>query len=112
MNPELVILAEDEHQQLAGLIFCFEDALNPSPKTLVVKTLARHPDRKFAGLGQHLVHMAFARAKQLNFERAIHAFMISGNQSEELSADRFRGEPYKSYSLWGRPLEHHKDDLP
>lgn len=102
VRPELVLLAEHEGAPV-GFVFAVPDWLRgPATNTVIVKTLAVLPGRSFAGLGTWLVARAQIVARELGYQRVIHALMHESNNSVNLSA-RY-GKPFRRYTLYSRPL--------
>lgn len=73
-----------------------------SPTRLVIKTLAVLPERTYRGLGRWLVEACHQRAAQAGFRETIHALMLQGGVSANLSADY--GPCCRQYALFARPL--------
>ncbi|MEO7176431.1 MAG: hypothetical protein ABIV51_11025 [Saprospiraceae bacterium] len=103
IKPEFVILAEDAESKLVGFIFAFPDLLNKSSKSLIIKTVARHPDQQWAGLGYVLGNLIYRQALELNFQSIVHAFMFEQGHSTKITKD-FSGTKYKHYVLLGKNL--------
>lgn len=94
--PELILLAECKGQ-LAGVLFALPDLNNRGQ--VIIKTLVRHPDSYFRGLGQHLVEIFEEKAARLGYLSCVHAFMHADNVSLQIS--RHRALPCREYGLWG-----------
>lgn len=103
INPEFVILAEDKNKDLIGYFFCIDDLYNTREKSLIIKTIARHPDKKWRGLGHVIANMIYRRAAEGNYKSIIHAFMYDQGTSTNISKN-FSGEIYKNYFLYGREI--------
>lgn len=103
IDPEFVILAEDKAKNLIGYFFCFQDFLNRSEKSLVIKTIARHPDKKWRGLGHVIANRIYKRAVKTGFTSIIHAFLYDEGTSTTISKN-FSGEIYKRYQLYGKRI--------
>jgi GNAT superfamily N-acetyltransferase len=103
--PELVLLAEKD-QRLEGFIFAVPDMLRRLPDgnsdTVVLKTMAVRPTRRGQGLGSLLMAACHEQARQLGFNRAVHALMHEANESQVLSA-RY-AERIRRYALFAREL--------
>lgn len=99
MDPHYVLLAESPDGDLIGFIFCYPDLYNQHEKSLVVKTIARHPDRRWSGLGHVLANQAMRLARQQGYESVVHAFMIESGTSTPISRN-FLGTQYKKYALY------------
>lgn len=104
IDPDFVILAEDKTGELIGYFFCFQDHLNNSEKSLVIKTIARHPAKKWKGLGHAIANRIYKRAVQAGFRSVIHAFLHDEGTSTAISKN-FSGAVYKKYRLYGKKLE-------
>lgn len=72
-------------------------------KELIIKTVARHPDRKYQGIGSYLVADFKYHSTQNHQEECIHAFMHEDNDSTLIS-NRFNGEIIRHYSLYSKTL--------
>ena len=105
LRPELVTMAMHE-DRLAGFIFTLPDMLQARAgrpiETAIVKTLAVLPDRRFAGLGSHLLAANRRAARALGCRRLIHALMHESNKSRSLSA-RYAAI-FRRYTLFAKPL--------
>jgi GNAT superfamily N-acetyltransferase len=106
IDPHLVLLAERGDQPV-GFIFGVGD-LNQRTRgdpmdTLIVKSLAILPDRRYAGLGTVLLDRCQQAARKLGFQRAIHALMHEGNDRVARLSSRY-GRPFRRYSLFARTL--------
>nr|WP_295933924.1 hypothetical protein [uncultured Dyadobacter sp.] len=103
MNPELTLLAEDASGKLVGYFFCLHDYFNTKSKSLIVKTLARHPDPEWRGLGHVIGNVLYRRAVGLGYTSTIHSFIYEQGTSTRLSAN-FSGTRYRDYVLYGRTV--------
>ncbi len=101
IDPRLTVIARNKNGEIIGFIFAYEDLLNPDKKTLVVKTLARLPSKRYAGIGSVLMSLVMKQAKELGFESSIHALMINTNTSNFVSS-KFNGESFRKYSLYSK----------
>lgn len=90
-------------QKAVGFIFCYPDPLDQAGKTVIVKTLARHPDEIYKGLAGVLSALAMHHALQDSFQRGIHALMLDSNTSTYLSS-KFGGTQMKTYALKWLPV--------
>jgi L-amino acid N-acyltransferase YncA len=106
VRPELVLLAE-RADSLVGFVLAVPDVLQcrrtGSTDTVVVKTIAVHPNVAGAGLAGALVARVHRRAYELGYSRAIHALMHDSNASRRIS-DRF-ARPFRRYALFAKALE-------
>ncbi len=96
LDPRLVLLAECKGQP-CGFVFAYPSFTTGAQPTVVLKTLAALPGRKFAGLGNLLVDELHQRSLQLGFRRVIHALMHVSNNSLNLSLRHAR--PMRRYAL-------------
>lgn len=103
VNPELTLLAEDAAGNLVGYFFCIHDFYNTAGKTLVVKTLARHPGPEWRGLGHVIGNVIYQKAVALGYSSAIHSFIYERGTSTALSA-HFSGSNYRNYVLYGKHI--------
>lgn len=104
IDPEFVLIAEDQHKEIIGFIFCYHDLLNTNPKTIVVKTVTRNPANEWKGLGHVMGNRVIRAAAQRGFRAAIHAFVIKEGTSTGLS-NTFSGNSYKNYVLYGMEIQ-------
>lgn len=102
---DMVLIAEDlETMEKVGFILAFPDFLNQHEKGFIIKTVARHKDRKYAGIGSVLGNKVTRYAGENGYMYCIHAFMISSNSSTSISAS-FTGEEYKKHTLFYKDLK-------
>jgi L-amino acid N-acyltransferase YncA len=106
IDPRHILMAEHEGR-LAGVVFSTPDlrerAAGRPRRTLVVKTLAVRPDRRYAGLGALLLSESHRIAREAGLARAIHALMHVSNESRALSG-HWQGRPIRRYALFTRRL--------
>ena len=106
VDPRLVLVAEHD-DRVVGFVFAVPDVLEAArdgaARTVVLKTLAAWPDRRYAGLGAWLADEIHGRARRLGFDRVVHALMHVSNVSRVLSA-RWHGRVIRRYALYGREL--------
>ena len=111
LDPELVLLAEDG-DQLVGYLFAVPDVLQKmrgqTVSTLIVKTVAVAPVRRYSGLGSVLVAVAHRRAHSRGYTRAIHALMHERNVSRNISKRYAR--TIRRYALFARRLRSTSSD--
>lgn len=104
-RPELALIAE-EGSRPVGFVFAVPDVaqqLRGEPvNTVIVKTVAVLPGRRYAGLGALLVERVQLTAADLGFTRAIHALMYASNSSRSISAHY--ASPMRRYTLYARRL--------
>ncbi|HEY9785914.1 MAG TPA: GNAT family N-acetyltransferase [Candidatus Obscuribacterales bacterium] len=99
---EAVIIAE-RREEVVGFLFSVPNHLEGAkPKTLVMKTIARLPDKELKGLGRLLYAEAHRAAHELGFTRAIHALFALNNRAHVISD--YYARPIRQYQLFGREL--------
>ncbi len=104
LHPEFTLIAEDETGSLIGYYFCMDDALNTREKSLIAKTLARHPDPKWRGLGHVMGNIVVKKAVALGYDTMLHPFIHKAGTSTKLSA-HFSGLNYRNYVLYGKKIQ-------
>lgn len=105
ITEDMVLIAVDlETLEKVGFILAFPDFLNTKEKGFIIKTVARHKDRKYAGIGAVLGNKVTKYAGENGYKYCIHAFMISSNSSTSISAS-FTGEEYKKHTLFYKDLK-------
>lgn len=104
LDTRFVYFAENEEKELIGLVVGYPDYFNQTNKTLIVKTVARNPDKKYNGIAQVLCANISDAANSLGFNRIIHAFMHQDNKSVNLSGF-FSGEKLREYALYNRMVK-------
>lgn len=105
VDPDFFLLAE--HQgNLVGFIFAIPDFLQKqrgeAVDTLIIKTVAKIPDRTYAGLGNYLVHKIHRQAITKGFKSVIHALMHDNNASRAISDKS--AQTIRKYALYGKRL--------
>lgn len=100
LNPEWILIAEDENDEAIAFIFCFDDLYNRDEKSLIIKTLAQIPDYKYKGIGSYLAEFIHQKAHLSGYSSAIHALMHEDN----VSANILASELYHEYKLYGISL--------
>jgi len=103
IDPDFVLLAEDRNKNLIGYFFCINDVFNTKEKSLIIKTIARHPDKKWTGLGHVIGNMIYRKAVEKKYTSVIHAFMYEQGTSTTISK-KFFGDIYKNYVLYGKEI--------
>jgi len=93
LDPELILLAEKDNE-LVGFVFCYPD---PSG-TLIVKTLASHPSKGVAGIGNILVEQVQQVAYSKGYKQAIHALQFDDNSSLKITS-RYDPDVLRRYAL-------------
>jgi GNAT superfamily N-acetyltransferase len=104
--PDLVLFAELNGEAI-GYVFGIPDVLQKqrgeTPETFIIKTLAVLPEHTNKGLGTVLVDFVIRKAKDLGFNKAIHALMLETNQSQTIS-ERFSSQMLRRYTLYSKRL--------
>ena len=106
IRPELLVVAEQGDTPV-GFAFAVPDLAQAQRgeaiDTVLVKTVAVHPETQGAGLGGALVLRVQEAARSLGFRRGLHALMHEANVSTRISRhdDAY---PMRRYALFGRPL--------
>lgn len=103
IDPNFICLAHDKMGNLIGYFFCIQDFYNQKHKSLIIKTIARHPDKKWAGLGHVIGNQIYRRAVAQGFSTIIHAFMYEKGFSTTITKNFF-GKPFKNYRLYAKTL--------
>jgi GNAT superfamily N-acetyltransferase len=103
---ELILIAECDDQPI-GFIFALPDLLQAQRAevvdTIIIKTVAVHPDHQIGGLGSLLVTRCQEAARNLGYKRAIHALMHETNASRKISR-RNDTYPIRQYVLFAKEL--------
>ncbi len=106
IRPELVLIAQRKEQPI-GFIFALPDLLQTRKgqaiDTVILKTVALHPDHQSGGLGSLLVAHCQEIAHRLGYRRAIHALMHETNESGKISR-RNEARMIRRYALFAREL--------
>lgn len=106
IRPELVYLAEDKGRPV-GYLFAIPDYAEAQRgvrlRTVIGKTLAVLPGRRYGGLGVVLAGLLHESASSLGFERLIHALQHEGNGVRNMS--EFFGRVMRRYTLYSRRWE-------
>jgi GNAT superfamily N-acetyltransferase len=97
-DPRLCPVAECDGR-IAGVLFALRDLR--APHTVVLKTVMRDPDRRFAGLGFVLTDSARAAAHALGATRAISALQHDGSVARSLSSHAI---PFRRYAVFAKEL--------
>jgi len=98
VDPELVLLAEDQSGALQGFLFGIPNyAEGPRPEAVILKTYAS----RIKGLGSLLADEFHRRAYDKGFTRVVHALMHESNISAQHSG-KLGGRIFRRYALWGQ----------
>ncbi|MCB9262929.1 MAG: hypothetical protein H6607_11200 [Flavobacteriales bacterium] len=100
-DPNLIDLIYDQNQ-LVGLLLAIADPKDPS--TVIVKTIARHPDKKYNGLATVLSNRFYKKAVEMHFQTMIHAYMHLENSSTFVSK-KYGGSVFKEHILFEYDLK-------
>jgi GNAT superfamily N-acetyltransferase len=106
LQPELCLIAERAGQPLGFLLALpdwWQRQRGQPLETIIIKTVAVHPDRQVGGLGTLLVARCQALAQVQGYRQAIHALMHEGNTSLKIS-QRFSSRLIRRYALLAKPL--------
>ena len=103
LEPRFVILAEDLQKNVIGYFFCTDNFYEEPGRTLIVKTIARHPGNTFAGLGHLMAYEIVKRALAAGYKNMIHAFVIKDGSSVKIS-ESYHSEIYRNYALYGKDI--------
>ena len=100
IDPELVLLAEDQAGELKAFLFALPNySEGPRPQAVILKTYAS----QVKGGGSMLANAFHQRARQRGFASIIHALMHETNLSARHS-DKAGGKVFRRYALWGGAL--------
>lgn len=97
LNPEWVLIAQDENDEAIAFVFGIDDLFNQKEKSLVIKTLAQVSNPKYRGIGSYLTEFLHKKAYLAGYNSVIHALMHENN----VSANILSGEIYHEYKLYG-----------
>ncbi len=101
--PDLVLLMEHD-DRLVGFMFAIPDLLESARgepmRTVILKSMAVHPEYGGNGLGGILMDEVQRVARKLGFKRAIHALMQETNLSRRISSHY--GTTTRRYTLYER----------
>jgi len=103
IDPELIWIVEDSTGEIHAFVFCIKDYLDSTNNTLILKSIVRKKSSSFKGIGSYLANKTIAMAKDGGYTKIIHAFMITDNNSVQLSK-KHAANHYKNYSLFGQKL--------
>lgn len=103
IHPNYVLMAEHKNE-VVGFIFCYPNIYSTNQKQLVCKTIGRHHNDFYKGLGHVMTHKVARQAKKDGFSAFIHAFMIKDSLSSELSS-YFAKHKHRTYTLYGMEIE-------
>lgn len=101
VDPRLVKFAVDDSGKEIGFMFAVPDLFERPVRTIVMKTIAVHPEHRGKGLMSRLAEGVKATALELGYSRAIYALYESSNLSGKLADG---GELIRTYHLYARAL--------
>ena len=102
LDPELIFLAKHKGQ-IVGLLFTYPNFNDSTGKTLIVKTLARTPQKELHALCLWIYLKMLPKAKAKGFTKIIHALMKSDNYSVQRSK-QVGGKVFRKYWLYELPI--------
>jgi len=97
------LLAFDEENTLLALMICYRDQQDITGQTLVLKTIAKNPEKNIPGLMSRMGELLYAKAKAAGYTSIIHAMMHEANPSIRRS-QQFGGTVLRTYGLFGKQL--------
>ena len=103
IDPDFFRIAEDRDGNIVGFMFCITDFYNKEENSLIIKTIARHPDEKWKGMTNLIGDMIYTLARDKGYKNILHAFMHQNNASVSVSKN-FSGSVFRKYILYGRYL--------
>ncbi len=98
LDPRLCPVAES-NGRIVAILFALRD--RRAPRTVVLKTIVRDLDRRYAGLGFVLTDAARAAAYALGATRAISALQHDGNVARSLAPQTV---PFRRYAVFAKEL--------
>lgn len=87
-----------QENNIVGMLFCYPDNTQQK-KTIITKTLARHPGEAYKGLGWWLMQKMLSETQADGYKNHIHALMKMDNASIKLSK-RLGGQVFRKYYLY------------
>lgn len=103
MDADLVHIAENQAGEIEAFIFCLKDLLDPTGKTMIIKTLVRSKNYSTTGIGTYLNLKANQIALNKGFDKVIHALMFADNVSLRISK-KSKGIWLQEYHLYAAEL--------
>lgn len=103
INPRFVKLAYSIDDVLIAYYFCIDDIFNKNEKSLIIKSIARHPASQFRGLGVELCRQVYDDARMQKYKSVVHAFMHTKGRSLEISKT-IANDPLRRYHLYGKAI--------
>lgn len=102
LKPEFVQIAEHAGK-IVGVSLGVANLLDPTNTSLIIKTLARSPQRLCRGLGLVLLDEFYHRGLANGYQQLIFAFMIEEGDALPLS-DGYGAQTLKTYTLYGKSI--------
>jgi len=99
IQEDYIWMAVDSEDQLVGMMFALSFLAPDGSKAYIAKTLARLPDRRYAGIGTVLSGLLQKKAIKDECSFGVNAFMEEDNVSNVLST-KVSGKKAKSYALY------------
>ncbi|MBN8669217.1 MAG: hypothetical protein J0L80_00905 [Chitinophagales bacterium] len=97
LDTDYVQVAEDS-KGIVALFFCYKGFYKEKP-ALIIKTIARHPERRYKGLVEMMAKKVFSKAYSEGIMNVVHAFMHEENRSLKLSAE-YGGKKINEYAVY------------
>lgn len=97
LDADFVKVAEDD-MGIVALFFCYEGLYRRMP-ALIIKTIARHPERRYKGLVEMMAKKVLNKAYTEGITYVVHAFMHEENRSLKLSAE-YGGKKINEYAVY------------
>lgn len=101
VDPRLVKFALDDIGKEIGFLFAIPDLFEKPSKTIVMKTIAVHPDHRGKGLMSALANGVMSSAVSSGYTSAIYALYEASNLSGKLAHG---GELIRTYHIYERKL--------
>lgn len=102
LDPRLITLVERADQLVAFVLLLPDEVQSDGRRSAILKTIARAPEDGLSGAGRFLFNTAHECARNAGFSSVIHAFMIDGGKSKELS--KYNARTIREYALFARGL--------
>ncbi len=97
LDTDYVQVAEDS-KGFVALFFCYKGFYREMP-ALIIKTIARHPERRYKGLVEMMAKRIFNKAYDEGITYVVHAFMHEQNRSLKLSVE-YGGKKINEYAVY------------
>jgi len=103
LDPRYALLATDA-QGAVALFFCYPGLAQGQP-AVIIKTIARHPVRRYRGLVDTMTRIIYNNAHQQGIPYIIHAFMHQANRSL-LRSGRYSSQHINEYAVYIKTFSH------